>query len=488
MQLKQGLIHARHHIVFILGLIAAFGTAIKIETWEFKPGTREAVLIERSADRPTTPKPRDLSPEEVIWAEISWKYFENNVQPDTGLVNSVDAYAASTMWDTGSYLLALIAAYKLELIDLVSFDQRMNSALTSLAKIVLFENHLPNKSYNTITLEMVNYQNEATQKGIGWSSIDIGRLMVPFNILVWNFPQHTDAVTKVIERWNFEPMIHDGLMFGAALDEQGNTTFVQEGRIGYEEYGAKSLALAGKDLSKALVYRDFLRFENIYGIGLPTDSRNPEKYNAHNYVVSESYILDGLEFGWDNISREFAYRVYKAQEKRFENTGILTAVSEDNIDQPPHFVYNTVFTDGRSWNAITETGEDASEFKTLSTKAAFGWDALYDNNYTRKLVRQARMLTDGEKGFFSGQYESTGETNEILTANTNAIILESLYYRKFGPMIRMGKSNSNSVKLIVDASTANEVLLQDTVANSPESMDKPADLVNTANRTAKLPQ
>ena len=76
-------------------------------------------------------------------------------------------------------------------------------------------------------------------------------------------------------------------------------------------------------------------------------------------MVSESYILDSLEFGADSVSKIFAHRVYKAQENRFERTGILTAVSEDNVDEAPYFVYNTVFSDGKEWNAITDQGEDA---------------------------------------------------------------------------------------------------------------------------------
>ena len=337
MTFKEGLLHARPHIVFLLGLTAAFGLVIFLETWHIDQGIRERLKIEETADIPV-PQPAELSDREKQWGLIAWRYFENNFQPETGLVNSVDKYPASTMWDTASYLLALIAAQELEIIQHEEFDKRMTMALDALARLPLFDGQLPNKSYNTISLDMVNYQNEKTERGIGWSAIDIGRLLVPFNILVWNYPQYTEAVQNVMKRWDFSHMIRDGLMYGAAVDKKDKTTYVQEGRIGYEEYGAKALSLAGLDVSQALNYQDFLRFVKIYGIKIPTDSRDPEKYHAHNYVVSENYILDGLEYGWDNISKEFAYRVYKVQEERFKHTGKLTAVSEDNIDQAPYFV------------------------------------------------------------------------------------------------------------------------------------------------------
>jgi len=111
-------------------------------------------------------------------------------------------------------------------------------------------------------------------------------------------------------------------------------------------------------------------------------------------------------------------------------------VSEDNIDEAPYFVYNTVFTDGKTWNTITESGEDASDFKSLSTKAAFGWHALYETDYTKKLMAVASTLHDVNKGWYSGRYEKSGKPNKALTANTNGIILESLAYKALGPLIK----------------------------------------------------
>ena len=71
---------------------------------------------------------------------------------------------------------------------------------------------------------------------------------------------------------------------------------MQEGRLGYEEYAAKSMQLMGYDVAEALDYQSWLKFVDIYDINVATDSRSPEEFTAHNYVVSEPYILDGLEF------------------------------------------------------------------------------------------------------------------------------------------------------------------------------------------------
>lgn len=434
MTFKTGLLHARHHIVFMLGLATAFLIAIHLERLHLAENAAVAPPIAASVDIPIT-RPGELSAREIEWAKIAWVYFQNNYQEATGLVNSVDRYPATTMWDTASYLLGLISAHRLGIVDRSEFDRRIEKVLAAFATMPLFDGSLPNKSYNTLNLAMVDYNNNPTERGIGWSAIDIGRVLVPLNIIVWNYPEHSAAVKSVLKRWDFGKLVKDGLMQGAAVDGEGRTEYVQEGRLGYEEYAAKSLTLMGYDVFKALEYADFLEYVDIYGIQVPTDRRDPESYHAHNYVVSEPYILDGLEFGWDNRTREFAYRVYSAQVQRYRNEGILTAVSEDNIDEAPYFVYNTVFTSGKPWNTITDKGEDASSFKSLSTKAAMGWHFLYGTDYTEKLIERVQDLHDPARGWYSGWYEVKQRPNRAITANTNGIILEALCYRRFGKLV-----------------------------------------------------
>lgn len=455
MTFKENLIKARSHIIFLLGLLAAFAAVIALERWDIEGLSRVPDLpasqqegpirvlealqekwIAKEMGIPAAP-PRSLSEREMGWARIAWKYFESNVQPTTGMVNSVDGYPSSTMWDTASYLMALIAVERLAIISLEDFDARLSAILRTLAGIPLFEESLPNKSYDTVSGNMTDYNNQPTQGGIGWSAIDIGRLLVPFNIVVWNYPEHTREVQAVLRRWRLERMVRDGLLFGAAINEKQETVLLQEGRIGYEEYAAKSLGLMGWDVSGALKVEDFLEWVDVYGLQVPYDRRDPEIYHAHNYVVSEPYMLDGMEFGWDEVSRVLAYLVYAAQEERYRHTNILTAVSEDHIDQPPYFVYNTVFTNGKIWNCITEKGEDASRFKSISTKAVLGWYALYQTPYTEQLLEHVSSLFDPEKGWYSGEYEASGQPNKAITCNTNAIILESLCYKRFGSMLRI---------------------------------------------------
>jgi len=437
MTFKEGLINARSHIIFILALTTAFWLVYTIDSMEFQSSADNYSGIDiKFTEEIPRPLSGDLSEQEKRWAEVAWRYFENNYHPETGLANSVDNYSASTMWDTASYLMAVICAYRLDIIEQEEFDEKLSKALQTLANLPLFDGKLPNKSYNTVTLAMVNYKNEVSKRGIGWSAIDIGRILVPLNIIAWNYPQYTPYVKSIVKHWKLREAIRNGELYSAIVDEDtGKTMYLQEGRLGYEEYSAKSYSLMGLDVSKALDYKNFLSFVDIYGIQIPVDRRDPEIFHAHNYVVSESYILDGLEFGWDYLSREFAYRVYRAQEERFKDTGKVTAVSEDNIDQPPYFVYNTLYTDGKVWNAIAEDGSDASKYKTISTKAALGWSVLFKTSYREHLIDAVKDLYDPEKGWYSGFYEELKRPNKVITANTNAIILEALCFKKYGPLV-----------------------------------------------------
>jgi len=443
-QFKDGLKKARGNIVFLLGITLAFGTVFGLEQWQPKKNNTMVAANAINLIEPESLPLRDhraLNAIEREMAQTAWTYFRNNTIEDTGLVNSVDGYTAATLWDTSSYMLALVSAKDLGIIEASEFDGRLRKLLKTLAELPLFEDRLPNKAYSTTTASMTTYENKPTDRGVGWSAIDIGRVMVPFNLLVWNNPEYTELVNDVLSGWDIAAISVDAEMIGADIDDNDKTLYLQEGRLGYEEYAAKSLVLAGLDFSEALNYSQYFEYVEIDGVEVGTDLRTPDKFDAINFVVSEPYVLDGIEYGWDRYSRSLAYSVYQAQEARYKRTGKVTAVSEDNIDQAPYFVYNTVFADGKAWNAVTETGEDASEYKTLSSKAAIGWYALYDTPYTDTLFKSIKDNFDTDKGWYAGIYEESGKKNKALTANTNAIILESLRYIKLGPMVRIGSAS-----------------------------------------------
>ena len=440
-------VKARSSIVWLLAIGVSFGAVWWIERESGKEliarqGAAAVAAPVRvselpaSPDLPAVPAPHPLTDPEKQWARIAWTYFEKNTDATTGLAASVEGFPSTTLWDTASYLLALVAARDLDLIDQAACDARMGRALESLGKLPLYGNVLPNKSYDIRSLRMTDYRNEPSEGGIGWSAIDIGRLLVPLNVVAWRHPRHTEAARKVIARWNTAQLAHGGQLFGMQAGEPGAAPqAAQEGRLGYEQYAARTLALMGLDVDTASNPFAHLQLVDIDGIRVPVDDRDPQRFGAINAVVSEPWVLQGLEFGWTRHSREIAWRVFRAQEAHAGRTGQPVAVTEDHVDQAPYFVYNAVYSGGKPWVAVTEKGQEVQQLRTLSTKAAFGWNALMRTPYAAKLVEAVAPLNDPARGWFAGRYDATGQPNRSVNANTNAVVLESLAYVARGPAL-----------------------------------------------------
>jgi hypothetical protein len=372
-----------------------------------------------------------LTQEEQEYARTAWQYFVKNYQPTTGLVNSTGGYPSGTLWDMANYLVALSTVRGLNIITQADFDARLNKFLTGINALPLFNNALPNKVYNAATGAMVDYGNNPKPNGIGWSALDIGRMLAAFHIIRTCHPEYADWVASVVSRWKLEQSIKDGQLYGAVVLPDGKTQFVQEGRLGYEEYAARGYELWGFKPNKAIAIEPF-QFAKVNNLNIPVDSRDYQTTNANNYVVSESYILDGIEFGLQGYLKDYSRSVFEAQKRQYEETGELTAVSEDNIDQPPYFLYSTVYSNGVPWAVITDENKPYPQLRSLSTKAAFGWRYLYpDDPYAQKIFDVAKDLRNAD-GFYAGLYHETKKPNSILTGNTNGLILEILYYKARG--------------------------------------------------------
>lgn len=437
MSFRANLLKARSHIAFIIGLSMAASFALSVETRVDLDSTRSngSVAIRLDANPLNLSAPQNLRGSDLRNARIAWAYFENNYQPETGLVNSVGGFPSTTVWDQASYLLGLISAERIGIIDPLLFDKRMAQVLETLAELPLFDERLPNKVYDTRSLEMTDYGNTPKTGGIGWSALDVARMTVPLNLLLYDYPEHSARAVRILTHWDFSALLQNGVLHGSRLAQGSNAVeLIQEGRLGYEEYAARAIGLLGLDAMVAAKYDDFLRFETIDGQSIAIDSRAVADFDAHNFVVSEPYILTAIEFGLDTEARELAQRVFLAQLERYNRTGQLTAVSEDNIDQEPYFIYNSVFADGVAWNALAEDGSTHDDKRTVSTKAAFGWDVLYATDYTQRLMRHV-SVTATDTGYFSGVYEADDRINAVATANTNGIILETIQYKMNGPLL-----------------------------------------------------
>jgi hypothetical protein len=174
-----------------------------------------------------------LSDKEMAMAKVAWKYFENNTNPKTGFANAVDAYPSTTMWDTASYLAALVSAHQLGIINKNDFDRRIAAILKTFNEMSFFRDELPNKVYHTATAEKVDYTNKPGE--IGYSAIDLGRLLIWLKIIKERYPEHGNGIDGFVSRWHFCNVVDScGSMYGAILKEKKKTVYLQEGRLGYE--------------------------------------------------------------------------------------------------------------------------------------------------------------------------------------------------------------------------------------------------------------
>jgi hypothetical protein len=399
-------------------LLAAFGVH-KALAW--RETTTLPSLVQRSIP---------LKEDEMNLARNAWHYFQKNRLPN-GLVSSAASFPSTNMWDVGSQFAGMVAARELDLLSPAEFDKWMGQALASLAQLPLYRGELPNKAYNAATLTPINYGQLENRQEIGFSALDLGRLVRWLDIVAARYPQHATASQAVTARWKRDRLVSNGQLMSTDA-RNGKETWTQEGRLGYEQYAAYALSKINVSAPKALDPRAETTDIKILGVSVPVDKRDTRVSDAHNYVTSEPYVLDGLESGFKALPVEFAGRVLQAQQHRYLATNQLTAWSEDNLDKAPWFVYNSIFVNGQPWKTIDESGKDAAAFRGSSVKAAVGWHVLFRTVYTERLYKGMRWLADPNQAVFAGFYEQTQQPNRAITLNTNAIILEGLLYSKVG--------------------------------------------------------
>jgi len=414
------------------------GTQTVASTWEKQdlkamqlPG-RPVPFNEIVATKPyAAPTAGELTAAELEMARQAWSYFEKNWNEETGLVNSVDGFTSVTLWDQAAAMAALVSAFELEIVPETEFNEKMATALKSLAKLPLYKKELPNKVYNSKTLIPVNYGKVDQEQEIGWSAIDLGRMAIWLKIVAAKYPQFSSEARAVWRSWDLDRLVKNGQMYGTSV-ANGEEQYNQEGRQGYENYAAYGLKLLGLNVDRALNPTNYLGFVNLYNTGVPYDLRDAKTSGANNYVLSEPFILDGIEIGFQGLPKAFADRVLAAQEARFKATNQLTAVTEDNLDREPYFVYSSLFVNGAPWAVITDKGKTYNQLRFLSAKASVGWHVLYNTPYTQKLFDFVQTNLKSEKGWYNGYYETLREPNKSLTANNNGVIMESLLYKKVG--------------------------------------------------------
>jgi hypothetical protein len=364
-------------------------------------------------------------------AAIAWRYVSQNYIPATGLVAAVPNYDYATIWDIASSLAAIYCAGELNLIDRREADARLIRAMQTLSAYSLYQDTAFNKVYSVTSGNMVDRSERRSERGYGWSTTDLGRLLIWLRILGTSRDSLSKPAEAVAQRLVFANLVADGYLWGEDLDARGQRRRYQEGQLGYEQYAARGFALWGHPADKALDFELNALPITIMGHEVVADLRQRDR------LTSDPFVLSGLELGWEPREAPLARAVLAIQEERFKRTGIVTMVGEDALSEAPHyFFYYGVFANNRAFGLdVQAPGAFVDRPRWISTKAAFGWHALIPSAYTRRAV-QAVAPAGGANGWASGVYERGGSTN-VPNINTAAVVLEAALFERLGrPLLK----------------------------------------------------
>jgi hypothetical protein len=381
-----------------------------------------------------------VSAQEVQWARTAWRYLENNTDDITGLVNGMDRVPTFTAWNAGDAIAATIAGHELGVIDAREFDLRLSRLLGFLATMDLSQGQLPNKVYNAVTGRMVGFENRPDD--IGWSAVDVGRLLLWLRIAGQRHPKFQEYADKVVVRWTFCNVIDDcGRLQGTARSN-GQVIRYQEGRLGYEQLAAAGYAAWGFDAHQASAL-PAVETVNIFGMPVTVDARDPRTSGAQAPVLTMPYVLSGVELGWtapdgSTALRDLAPQVQRVQEERWRRERQVTARTDYQLRDAPYVVLDSVYASGYAWNTVGNDGKEYERLAQVSTRAAFGLAALWPGEYARALVDNVRFLYDPDRGWFEGRFEQGGGPNTNITLSTNAAILETLLFQARGTLHAQG--------------------------------------------------
>jgi len=391
-----------------------------------------------------------LTPQEQAWARVAWRYFENNTQPQTGLVNGSDKQPRVTLWQMGDTLIALLAARELGLVQEAEFDARLTRLLGTLNRLTLTETRTPGRLYSSRTATPVDFSGKPAKSG--WSAKDMARLMLALRLTAERAPQYREYLDKIVLRWNFCPVMDkEGELWSASLQD-GQPVVREELRLGESEYAASAFRLWGFPVGKAFTPPS--RNVIIYQRSLPVDARDPRTTWQPSLLTTLPAMLPGLEFGWQppgvppevqKALRDRAEGVWLSQKSRWERDKVLTARADFTLAQAPWHVEDSVWGNGYAWNTLGDDGKYYPRLAQVTTKAVFMLWTLWDTEYTDALMAVTTHLNDPLRGWFEGRVEATGDINSTITLSTNAMVLEALLYKhNAGPLFKDGLMDDNS--------------------------------------------
>lgn len=354
-------------------------------------------------------------------ARVAWSYFEKWTNPNTGLCPATISttggksvgHEAVTMWDIGSHINALVAAHELEIINTKQFRKAIQK---------IFPNIKGRRSQGRL-LPQGWIVTDRIKWGVkDFDGCDAGRLLAAlYNLESYGVAK--DLAAPLVSSWDLEDIVVDGIIHSV---KDGEMISTYESHCAH--YAAWAFRLWGVECLSP--------YETFRGRSAPDgEMALLETAGSIGPLGAEPLLLEALELGMSPESAYLADVLFAAQWEEHRKTGTLVCVSESPIDRPPWFVYSGLQLDARNRTWKTDTVESSPEHRsekfaarnlTLSTKAAYLWDAYNPHEYSAILLNNLREKTKTKFGFRSGRYQASGEVIRNTDLNTNAIILQSI--------------------------------------------------------------
>lgn len=360
-------------------------------------------------------------------ARSAWAFIDQGYVAKTGLVVANPTWPYPTIWDIASALAGYYSARGLGMITHEEYKKRTLQALQTLEKARLYHGAAYGRNYDANTGELVGLDQKPSEHGTGFSTTDLGRLLVWLKIVANSDRELEPIAARVAKRIDPKRVIRNGYLFGEQITKTGKSSY-QEGRLGYEQYAATGFQLWGMRADKALKMAHNRRVTNVMGIPVWADKRRLDR------LTSEPFIMHGLEIGLSGDMRELAWQTLALQAKRYEQTGQITMASEDALnDKPYYFYYYCAYCSGKPFVInVHKPGLDLDEPRWLSAKAAYAWHVLSPSKYTWLAIESVHRAHQPGKGWATGVYEKSKKSTEVMSLNTAAVILEAALYYKTG--------------------------------------------------------
>jgi len=121
---------------------------------------------------------------------------------------------------------------------------------------------------------MVSRDFKPSTSGFGWSTTDIGRLLIWLRVLAVNQPQYSAQATAIVNRLNMSRLIVGGTLQGMNVDPNtgARITYAETG-LGYEQYAAAGFALWSQRATNSLNATANAQATDVLGVTVFIDRR-----------------------------------------------------------------------------------------------------------------------------------------------------------------------------------------------------------------------